>query len=210
MKIQKLIFFVSIVISIVASSSCMHETGPLPKYGFTDVVDGDTINHTIPDFTFINQDSQLVSNESLSDFIYVSDFFFIHCPTICPKVKKQMLKIYDKYEDESMVKFVSHTIDPKRDDVPALKKFASKLGVDHDKWYFLTGEKDDIYDIADDYFNIAIEDESAPEGFDHSGKIILTDKEGHVRAFCEGTDPESIPQFIKDVSTLIDEYQQTP
>lgn len=204
------VFLLFVISCIVMLSACNEGVEVLPKYGFTDIVDGDTINHTIPAFKFINQDSQVVSNESLSDFIYVSDFFFIHCPTICPKVKKQMLKIYDKYEDDSMVKFVSHTIDPKRDDVPALKEFASKLGIDHDKWYFLTGEKEDIYEIADDYFNIAIEDESAPEGFDHSGKIILTDKEGHVRAFCEGTDPESIPQFIKDVSTLIDEYRQSP
>jgi len=204
------VFLLFVISCIVMLSACNEEVEVLPKYGFTDIVDGDTTNHTIPAFKFINQDSQVVSNESLSDFIYVSDFFFIHCPTICPKVKKQMLKIYDKYEDDSMVKFVSHTIDPKRDDVPALKEFATKLGIDHDKWYFLTGEKEDIYEIADDYFNIAIEDETAPEGFDHSGKIILTDKEGHVRAFCEGTDPESIPQFIKDVSTLIDEYRQSP
>lgn len=200
----------SILLVLIILSACQQEQKALPKYGFSDVVDGDTINHKIPSFEFINQDSNLVSNESLSDFIYISDFFFIHCPTICPKVKKQMLRIYDEYEDESMVKFVSHTIDPKRDTVGALKQFSEKLGVDHDKWYFLTGEKDEIYDIADDYFNIAIEDESAPEGFDHSGKIILTDKEGHIRAFCEGTDPETIPQFIKDVSILIDEYRQTP
>jgi len=203
-------YLVATIISIVTICACQQQSKVLPKYGFTDVVDGDTINHTIPPFEFINQDSQLVSNKSLSDFIYVSDFFFISCPTICPKVKKQMLKIYDKYEDEPMVKFVSHTIDPKRDDVPALKEFATKLGVDDDKWYFLTGNKAEIYDIADDYFNIAIEDESAPEGFDHSGKIILTDRQGHVRAFCEGTDPDAIPQFIKDVSTLLDEYTQSP
>lgn len=204
------IYLLAFAICIIALFGCLQQPEVLPKYGFTDIVDGDTINHTIPPFEFINQDSQIVSNESLSDYIYVSDFFFISCPTICPKVKKQMLKIYDKYEDESMVKFVSHTIDPKRDDVPALKEFSTKLGIDHDKWYFLTGDKAAIYDIADDYFNIAIEDESAPEGFDHSGKIILTDKQGHVRAFCEGTDPESIPQFIKDVSTLLDEYTQSP
>lgn len=195
---------------IIAFSSCQQESQPLPKYGFSDVVDGDTLHHKIPDFEFVNQENKLVDNESLSDFIYVSDFFFRNCPTICPKVKKQMLKIYDKYEDDPMVKFVSHTIDPKRDTVEALKVYAEKLGVDHDKWFFLTGDKDEIYDIADDYFNIAIEDSSVPGGFDHSGKIILTDKEGHIRAFCEGTDPESIPQFIKDVSTLLDEYRQSP
>ena len=198
-----------VILSLVIFSACQNQQGPLPKYGFMDVVDGDTIHHKIPEFKFVNQDSQFVDNESLSDFIYVSDFFFRNCPTICPKVKKQMLRIYDKYENEPMVKFVSHTIDPKRDTVEALKVYAEKLGVSHDKWYFLTGDKDEIYDIADDYFNVAIEDSSVPGGFDHSGKIILTDKAGHVRAFCEGTDPESIPQFIKDVATLVDEYNQS-
>lgn len=201
---------VILLTAIIAVSACQQNSVPLPKYGFSDVVDGDTVHHKIPAFEFTNQNNQAVDNESLSDFIYVSDFFFVHCPTICPKVKKQMLKIYDKYEKEPMVKFVSHTIDPKRDTVGALKVYAEKLGVDHDKWYFLTGSKDELYEIADDYFNIAIEDSSVPGGFDHSGKIILTDKKGHVRAFCEGTDPESIPQFIKDVSTLIDEYKQSP
>lgn len=200
----------AILLSIILFGSCQNQQGPLPKYGFSDVVNGDTIYHKIPEFSFVNQDNQVVDNESLSDFIYVSDFFFRNCPTICPKVKKQMLRIYDKYEDESQVKFISHTIDPKRDTVEALKVYAEKLGVDHDKWYFLTGDKDEIYDIADDYFNVAIEDSSVPGGFDHSGKIILTDKQGHVRAFCEGTDPESIPQFIKDVATLLDEYKPSP
>ena len=199
-----------LLIAIIILSACQQNSAPLPKYGFSDVVNGDTVHHKIPAFEFTNQNNKAVDNESLSDFIYVSDFFFVHCPTICPKVKKQMLKIYDKYEKEPMVKFVSHTIDPKRDTVGALKVYAEKLGVDHDKWYFLTGSKDELYEIADDYFNIAIEDSSVPGGFDHSGKIILTDKKGHVRAFCEGTDPESIPQFIKDVSTLIDEYKQSP
>lgn len=195
-----------IIIVGYSISACKQKDGPLPIYGFPQIENGDTIHHKIPPFNFINQDSIAVTNASLENNIYISDFFFISCPSICPKVKKEMLKIYDAFEDEPLVKFVSHTMDTKYDTIPALKKYANALGVSHDKWYFVTGVKEEIHDIADDYFNVVIEDKNAPGGYDHSGKLILTDKDGHIRAFSEGTDPESTPGFIKNIAKLVDEY----
>jgi len=194
---------------IVMMSSCGETgpTGPLPYLGHSEVIDGDTVYHSVRDWSFVNQDSTVISNESLSDYIYITDVFFTSCPTICPKVMKQMLILYDEFKDDDMVKMVSFTIDPKRDDVQRLKLYSSNLGVSSDKWHFLTGEKDNIYDVADDYFIVAHPDSDAPGGFDHSGKIILTDKEGHVRAFAEGTDPETIPPFIKAIKQLKKEYE---
>jgi len=119
-----------------------------------------------------------------------------------------MMRLYDRYEKEEQIKLVSHSIDGKRDTPDALKLYAKNLGVDTEKWMFLTGNRGDVIDIADDYFVAAFEDADAPGGFDHSGKIILVDKNRHVRAFCEGTDPDEVTDFFDDVESLLDEFQQ--
>jgi len=201
-----LAFIITLLVGFTACDSVV-SSEPLPILGNKEVVNGETVYHTIRDWTFVNQDSITLSNKSLSDHIYISDVFFTSCPTICPKVMKQMLVLYDEFENDEMVKMVSFTIDPKRDDVERLKLYSSNLGVSSDKWHFLTGDKDNIYDVADDYFIVAHPDSDAPGGFDHSGKIILTDKQGRVRAFAEGTDPETIPPFIKAVKRLKKEYE---
>lgn len=204
---QLLISMTVIATLLITGCGESGSSGPLPYLGHSEVIDGKTVHHTIRDWSFVNQDSMVISNKSLSDHIYITDVFFTSCPTICPKVMKQMLILHDEFKDDDMVKMVSFTIDPKRDDVKRLKLYSSNLGVSSDKWHFLTGEKDNIYDVADDYFIVAHPDSDAPGGFDHSGKIILTDKEGHVRAFAEGTDPETIPSFIKAIKQLKREYE---
>ena len=177
----------------------------LPVIGNKEVLDGDTIYHTIPDFSFIDQDSNIVNNETFDDKVYVVDFFFISCPTICPKTTKQMLRIYDKFQNEDRLKLLAHTVDPKRDSVAALNRYARNLNVSSDKWHFVTGEKFDLYEIADDYFSIAKEDPDAPGGFDHSGRFILVDKNRMVRSFCDGTDPGDVDRFMEDIQILLDE-----
>lgn len=184
-------------------SGCQYQPQTLPILGETEVVDGDTLYHTIPDFTFINQDSQTVTNADFAGKIYVADFFFISCPTICPKVKRQMLRLYERYEKDDRIAFLSHSIDVRRDTVGRLRTYAEGLGVRAPKWHFVTGDKDAIYAIADDYFSIAVEDPSAPGGFDHSGKLILVDAQRRVRAFCDGTDPKSVNQFMRDIDLLL-------
>jgi len=176
---------------------------PLPYLGNHEINGSDTVYHRIPDFAFVNQDSNTVTNETFEDKIYLADFFFISCPTICPKVKKQMLRIYDKYKNEDELMLLSHTIDPKRDTVGRLKQYAQNLGVDDSKWQFVTGEQDRIYEIADDYMSIAREDPEAPGGFDHSGWILLIDKEGHIRSFANGTDPEKVDRLLKEIDWLL-------
>ncbi len=184
-------------------AGCQQQEEPLPILGEKIIENGDTIYHTIPDFAFIDQDSQVVTNETFKGKIYVADFFFISCPTICPKVTKQMLRIYKHFEDDERVALLAHTIDVKHDTIPRLKDYATKLGVRTDKWHFVTGDKEAIYDIADDYFSIAIEDPDAPGGFDHSGKIILVDDKRRVRSFADGTDPESVDRLIADMEKLL-------
>lgn len=185
--------------------ACTSETGTLPYLGFTEVLNGDTIHHTIPDFEFVNQDNQTITNNTFKEKVYISDFFFIHCPAICPKVRQQMLRLYERYDDDDRVMLISFSLDPERDTVEALHKYAAKIEVNSSKWHFLTGDKDHTYDMADEHFVPAYEDPDAPGGFDHSGKLILVDNDRHVRGFAEGTDPESVTAFFETVDQLLEE-----
>lgn len=177
----------------------------LPILGNRDTAEnGDTIYHHIPDFAFVNQLGDTVTNADLEGKAYVVDFFFISCPTICPTVTQQMLRVHDAFKDNDELALLAHTIDPKRDDVTALKRYADGLEVSAPKWHFLTGDKDEIYEIADDYFSVAVENPDAPGGFDHSGRLILIDKNRRVRAFANGTNPDEVTQFIADIETLLE------
>lgn len=191
----------------VSFSACSvgEDCSPLPILGERIYQEGDTLYHTIPDFAFIGQDSQLVSPATFDSKIYVADFFFISCPTICPKVKKQMLRLYERFRHDSRFMLLSHSIDVRHDTVPRLKAYSEKLGVDSGKWIFVTGEEEALFGIADKYFSIARRDEDAPGGFDHSGRIILVDVRGRVRSFCDGTDEQSVDVFMKDIECLLDE-----
>lgn len=194
------------ILFCLAAASCVDsKPKTLPILGNRDVVNGDTIYPKIPDFAFVNQDSQIVTNATFQGKIYVSDFFFIHCPTICPKVKAQALRVYEKYKDNPKVMLLSHSIDVKNDTVGALKTYANKLGIRTEKWHLVTGDRDAIYEIADDYFSVAKEDSDAPGGFDHSGLLILVDEKRHVRSFADGTDPEEVTRFLLDIDLLLGE-----
>ena len=177
----------------------------LPILGERDVVNGDTIYPTIPDFAFTDQDSQTVTNATFAGKAYVVDFFFIHCPTICPKVKANGLRVYERFRNDDRLLMLSHSIDTKHDTVAALRAHAQKLGIDSKKWHLVTGDHDAIYAIADNYFSVAVLNPDAPGGFDHSGRLILVDKNRHVRAFCDGTNAKDVDRFMLDIDLLLSE-----
>jgi protein SCO1 len=193
------------IFSCDSSPSVSDEKLPIigERLGFTP--NGDTIYPTIANFTFTNQNGAAVTNATFAEKAYIVDFFFTSCPTICPKVMKQMLRVHDRFKDSAGVLLLSHTIDPKRDSVGKLRVYAENLGVATSKWHFVTGVKDSLYSLADDYFSIAKEDPYAPGGFDHSGRLILVDKNRHVRSFCDGTDEKDVERFMKDVEKLLKE-----
>lgn len=184
-------------------AACGKQQAALPILGNHKIDGKDTVYHRIPDFAFLNQDSALVTNATFEGKIYVADFFFTSCPTICPLVKKQMLRLYERYKDEDRLVLLSHTIDPKRDSVGRLAQYATELGVSSQRWHFVTGDKDLMYPLANDYMSIALEDPNAPGGFDHSGWIILIDEQRHIRSFCDGTKPEKLDQFMADIDWLL-------
>lgn len=185
--------------------------GKLPILGYREVVakeiDGkkviDTVYHTIANFSFVDQDSMIVTNETFSGKIYVTDFFFTSCRTICPIMKTQMLRVYNAIEDMPDVAILSHTIDPEHDTIALLHDFADRLGVTSDKWHFVTGEQEKIYDIAQtSYFATAMVDKTEPDGFIHSGAFLLIDKQRRIRGKYDGTVEEDVNRLIKDIKRL--------
>jgi protein SCO1/2 len=195
------IVFVGLMLGVAACKT----DRPLPILGEREVVAGDTVYHTIPDFSFVNQDSQIVTPATFAGKAYVVDFFFTSCPTICPKVKRQMMRVVDRFKTDERLLYLSHSIDTKYDTVGQLNRYKKDLGVDAPQWHFVTGEKPAIYKIANDYFSVAKEDPDAPGGFDHSGRLILVDEQRRVRAFCDGTDAADVDRFMNDIQKLLDE-----
>ncbi len=187
---------------------CKAEKERLPYLGNMDIVNGDTLYHLVPDIALTDQDSNSLLLSEQADKLYIADFFFTSCPSICPKVTKQMLRLYERYKEDDRVLLISHTIDQRHDSVSVLHRYAKNLDVNTERWKFVTGEKDSIFYLANEYFVSVVEDPSAPKGFDHSGRIILVDKDRHVRGFAEGTDPESVTKFFKIVDKLLDEEYQ--
>lgn len=189
----------------------VNSTYELPILGRSEIVETetesgttyDTVYHTITDFAFVDQDSNMVTNETFANQVYVADFFFTSCPTICPVMKQQMLRVYEVYKDNPKVGILSHSIDPEYDTVALLHEFAERLGVTSDKWHFVTGDKEDIYEIGEkSYMVVANEDESAPGGFIHSGAFLLVDQKRRIRGVYDGTVPEQVDILINDIKRL--------
>ena len=206
-----------IFILIIVLGACTSKPTKLPILGSFELISGktsgevitDTVYHTIQAFSFINQDSVIVTNDTFSGRVYVADFFFTSCPTICPVMKKQMLRVYDFFVENEDVLFLSHTIDPAYDSVAVLREYARRLGADSERWHFVTGSKEDIYKIAQvSYMSVAAEDEEAEGGFIHSGRFILVDKERRIRGAYDGTDPADVDKLMADITTLLSEYAE--
>lgn len=188
--------------------SCSFKEKPLPIFGERGMMNGDTLYHSIGPFSFVNQDSALVTNRTFENQIYVSDFFFTSCRSICPIMKTQMLRVYEATAEMADVKILSHTIDPEYDTVNLLKNFAQKLGVSSSRWHFVTGNKDSIYSIAQaGYFVTALEDDTEPDGFIHSGAFLLVDKQKRIRGKYDGTKEEDVNRLIEDIKRLRRAYE---
>lgn len=157
----------------------------------------------IEDFTLVNQDSSLITKSTFEGKIFITDFFFTSCPSICPIMASQMLRVYEEFSDREDLLFLSHSIDPKRDSVHVLKAYADKLGVSSDRWHFVTGPKDRIYGLAEEYMVTAFPDESVPGGYEHSGYFILVDKNFKVRGFYDGTVAEEVDELMADIEKLL-------
>ena len=209
-KLSIVNFQLSIIASLIFLIACTSTNEKrLPIFGEREVSGKDTLYHTIADFQFVNQDSVVITNETFKDKIYVADFFFTTCRTICPIMKSQMVRVNEAIKDMPDVLIVSHSIDPEYDTVGLLHDYAERLGAKNNKWYFATGNpRDYVFNLAQtSYFATAMEDKSEPDGFVHSGAFLLIDKERRIRGKYDGTKEDDVNRLIEDIKVLRKEYE---
>lgn len=195
-----LLFGIWAVPKIVAKfqQSDLHTVGPVPKFELTD------------------QNHKKISNKDYLGKVYVVEFFFSTCPTICPRMNQNMLQLQKEFYGKPDFGLVSITIDPATDTPDHLKKHADLLGVKHYNWHFLTGDKDYIYKLAQSGFNLYVgENKNVAGNFEHSGMFALVDKEGNIRCrkdefgnpilYYDGLEQSGIDMLKEDIKKLLEE-----
>ena len=206
MKKLLLLPLIALAISCGAPSEKTSEIAELPILGERYVDDNqDTVYHSIADFAFVNQIGDTIRKEDMAGKIYVADFFFTTCPTICPVMKKEMLRVYEQFKGDPNFRILSHSIDPSHDTQVVLKDYAEKLGVpDAATWNFLTGDQEKIFEIGQtSYLTTTMADELEPGGFLHSGAFVLVDQQGRIRGVYDGTKTEQVDRLLADIPKLL-------
>lgn len=167
----------------------------------------DTTYHTIKPFMFVNQFNEKVTEKTIENKIYVTDFFFTTCQSICPIMSNQLERVYNEFKTRDDFLILSHTVAPEEDSVPVLMEYAKFHGVNDKKWLFLTGEKKHLYDMARTAYLVNNDTGNGDEDdFVHTQNFALIDKEKHIRGMYDGTDSLDVNRLIIDIKLLIEEY----
>lgn len=163
--------------------------------------------HKIAPFSFENQNGKTITQDDYEGKIYIADFFFTTCPTICPKMTANMVNIQEEILNDSTVMLLSYSVTPKIDSVPQLKKYAIEKGVNDEKWNLLTGNKKEIYTMARKSYLVVKEDgDGGPYDMIHTENFILVDPEKRIRGFYDGTDTLAMRELLIDLEILKDEF----
>lgn len=206
-----------LIIGITVAYVMISKPKPLKIFNPADInpklvdesLQGTTKNHRVGDFNLTDQDGNTVTPKDFDDKIYVADFFFVTCPTICPKMTDQMLRVYKELEDNNQLLFLSHTVMPEEDSVPVLKEYADKFNISSERWKLVTGDKKHIYNLArKTYFAAVTEGDGGKDDFIHTENFVLVDKDKRLRGFYDGTSEKDVDRLIKDISTLMLEYEK--
>jgi protein SCO1/2 len=168
----------------------------------------DTIYHSVPPFKFINQNGEIITEKNYEGKIYVADYFFTTCQSICPKMATELQRVQDKFGyTKGLVQILSHTVNPENDSIPVLKAYSEMVHADNTMWNFVTGDKKELYDIArNGYLVNAMEGDGGPDDFIHSELFVLVDKEKHIRGIYDGTNIKEVNELLDDLKVLIAEY----
>jgi len=218
---QNLIRFLLLFILVGGGASfvyfALYYKPDLPIYNPSDIniklVDESKRNvirdHTVGDFSLTNQLGNNITPKDFENTIYVANFIFTTCEGICPAMTGNLASVYKEYLNDDEIKFISHSVTPEIDSVAALKAFAEKYGVKkHDKWYFTTGSRKHIYELARmHYFAAQDTGNGGPNDFLHTENLVLVDKKKRLRGFYDGTDYDQIDQLKEDILRLKEEYQ---
>lgn len=218
-KFWKLIIGVTLLIlgAVVISYQVLHKKSELPIFNPSDfnpeLVDNSLQKiiqfHTVSDFELINQNGKTITQKDYQNKIYVTDFFFTRCPSICPIMSSNMEKLQNIFLDNDNVQFLSVSVTPALDSIPILKTYAQKHGAIDEKWNITTGEKKHIYNLArKSYFAVVNEGDGGLQDFIHTPNFILVDTKKQIRGVYDGTKDEEIMRLTKDIKTLAQKYEQ--
>jgi len=178
----------------------------LPFLGPHEVNGTDTIFYEIPKFSFVNQNGLEISHHQYFGKIYVADFFFSTCPTICPVMSSQMARLQAMIKNEALqdsIMLISHSVDPIHDTPEVLLAYSQKIGADLSNWNFVTGDTSDIYyQGKQGYLISALPDSKAPGGFLHSDQFILIDQNRHIRGYYDGTSTAEVDKLLSHIKFL--------
>ncbi|MBK9285194.1 MAG: SCO family protein [Sphingobacteriaceae bacterium] len=202
---SKLILNISTLIIAIFFLACgkSKEKKVLPVFGAKYVQQDDTVFHTIKNFSFTNQFNEAVTEQTVKNKIYVANFFFATCQSICPEMSKNLIDVQKAFANDDSVLILSHSVNPMHDSVEVLEAYANTYGALKNKWHLLTGDKKDIYALAaNGYMVNAFEDDGSPEGFLHSEMFLLIDKKGRIRGMYDGTDHAEVLKLISDIELL--------
>ena len=214
-RMQKAIVKVLVVVVGILFTACdetPENSRVLPIVGDRDVVyktvDGvevaDTIYHHVPEFEYLNQDSVMIKSEDLKGKIWITDFFFTRCPSICPPMTSNMRRLYENTKDlDKHVQFLSFSIDPDRDTPMTLRNYISSYSINDDNWYFFTGDEEETHLLAKEFFNGAERNDEIAGGFGHTSYFAILDTEGLVRGIYDGTNTDQVDQLEKDLRKLL-------
>lgn len=166
--------------------------------------------HTIGDFSFLNQNGETITQKNVEGKVYVAEYFFTTCKSICPIMNKQMERIHKVYQREQDFRILSFTVDPDKDTVEQMKRYANEHNANNDQWHFLTGSKTDLYALARKSFFVLKPAEAANLGdagsdFIHTNNFVLVDRESRIRGYYDGTSTSSVDSLIHDISHLLKE-----
>ena len=201
----KLILKIILICSIVFYFGCTEKKSSvlLPIYGEKKIIAGDTIYHQIASFNLTNQIGQVVNQNTTKNKIYIANFFFASCQSICPMMSNQLQEVQKAFLADDSVLILSHSVNPLHDTVAVLSNYADTYGAKTNKWHLLTGNKKQIYDLAKtSYLVNAFEDDGSPEGFLHSELFLLIDKKARIRGIYDGTNTSEVKKLIEDVKLL--------
>ena len=175
--------------------------------GETDA-NGDTLFYTIPEYSFINQKGETITNTTYKGKIHVTNFFFTSCPGICPIIMNQLTRVQEEHANTPDFMMLSHSLDPKNDSPDVLLNYGERLGVNFKMWNLVTGNPEDIHNMSRDGYKLAAAwDNKAPGGINHTERVTLVDKEGHIRGWYIGTDADDMDRLIDDIERLSKEYE---
>jgi protein SCO1 len=204
--LSKLLLFVSFCFLLSCAEKKQEAKFLLPIFGEkkTGGVEGkDTLYHTVGDFKLIDQNKKEITEKTIEGKIYVADFFFATCQSICPQMSTQLKRVQEEFKNDKDFLILSHSVNPKHDTSEVLAAYAGHYGAIPDKWHFLTGSKQEIYDLAKfSYLVNALEDDGTPEGFLHSELFLLVDRSKRIRGMYDGTDSVQVNKLIEDIKTL--------